>query len=145
MNSPQRPKLSFAFILRTFLTASLAVITLINCFQLYKETMSIRKIKRVMPFSFPGLRFSGLEAVFEGVERIGFYTDKDVTAGEYAAIFAQAQLVLAPTILDLNNLQHTFILFDCTREEMAMAKIKEIGAIPLKRNQYGIILARRTK
>ena len=60
-----------------------------------------------------------------------------------SAQFAQAQLVVAPLIMDLNNMEHEFILFDCTSDEKALAKIKEIGAVPVKRNRYGLILARR--
>jgi len=109
MSPLPRPTFGLTFFLKTFFIASLALITAMNCFQLYKETASIRQIKRVIPFSFPGSRFSGLEALFKGVERIGFYTDKDLTNNENAKIFAQAQLVLAPAILELNNLDHALI------------------------------------
>ena len=59
--------------------------------------------------------------------------------------FAQAQLVLAPAILDTNlsDPRYKFILFDCSSEKIAFQKIQELGLIPLKRNNLGIILTKR--
>ena len=76
---------------------------------------------------------------------IGYYTDKDLNQKQPAMQFAQAQLVLAPAILDtdINNPRHQFILFDCTTEKKALQKIQALGLIPLKRNNRGIILAKR--
>lgn len=93
---------------------------------------------------FPGLKFSGLEEILAGVTAVGYITDKDLSVKENQLQFSQAQYVLAPLILDVNSLRHEFLLFDCTSEEKALAAIKAIGAVPLKRNQYGIILARKS-
>jgi len=58
------------------------------------------------------------------------------------AQFSQAQFALAPVILDLNNLNHRFLIFDCDDERRAFAAMQQIHAKPLKRNM-GIILAER--
>ncbi len=52
-------------------------------------------------------------------------------------------LTLAPTILELNNLDHEYILFDCSTDQVAADKIEEINALAIKRNKFGIILARK--
>ena len=76
---------------------------------------------------------------------VGYFTDRDQNLDETAAEFAQAQYAIAPTILDMNYQKHELILLDCTDETVAMAKVKELGAIPLKRNKFGIILAKQRK
>jgi len=117
----------------------------LNAFQFSKELQKIRAVKKVIPYSFSGLKFSGLEKVFKNVEIVGYYTDKDLDKDEHASQLAQAQLVLAPVILDVNNLDHEFLLFDCSSPEVAYAIIKKTGLLALKKNQYGIILAKRIK
>ena len=97
------------------------------------------------PFFFSGHIFLGLEKIFQDVKYAGYYTDKSLDDGPAAARFAQAQYVLAPTILEFNATDHEFILFDCSREEIALQKIEEIKAVAVKRNKLGVILARRSK
>ena len=81
--------------------------------------------------------------MFKDVKYVGYYTDRNLEESPAAAKFAQAQYILVPAILDLNKTDHEFILFDCSREEIARRKIEEIKALPLKRNKFGIILARK--
>ena len=100
-------------------------------------------VKKVMPFYFQGLKFSGLNDVFTDVRSVGYYTDRDLKKDEAASQFSQAQYVIAPVVLDLNYADQDFILFDCTSEEVAQKKIEEIGAVALRRNQFGVILARK--
>ena len=121
------------------------VLILLNSLDLLKETVIIREFKKSLPFRFLGLKFAGLESVFRDIPYIGYYTDKDLNEKQNAAQFAQAQYILAPAILDLNNTNHEFILFDCTAEDKALKKIKEIHAVPIKKNDFGIILARKIK
>ncbi len=85
----------------------------------------------------------GLTDMLRGVEYVGYFTDKDLTDKTNAAQFSQAQYILAPVILDLNNTQRDFIIFDCTTPDVALEKIKEIDAVPLVKNKFGIILARK--
>jgi len=56
--------------------------------------------------------------------------------------FAQAQYKLAPIILDLNNIDHKYIIFDCSNLNTAKEKIKELRLTPIRQNQFGIILTR---
>ncbi len=114
---------------------------LINAVNLSLSLVRAETLKKVIPFYFQGLKFAGLEDVFARVESVGYYTDRDLKKDE--AQFTQAQYILAPVILDLNYANQDYILFDCTSEAIADRKIKEVGAIALRKNQFGVILARK--
>ncbi len=116
---------------------------LFNSYTLYKETAKSSKIRKVLPPIFYGNKFSALRGIFTDITEAGYYTDKNLDLKPHAAQFAQAQYMLTPTILDLNNTEHKYIIFDCTTEKIALKKIKEINAKPLKRSPFGIILAER--
>ena len=122
---------------------ALLVVLGINLIQLTADIQGIKNKKAKLVLNFLGIQFAGLEEVLKDVEHIGYYTDKNMENTRNAAQFAQAQYTLAPIIVDLNNTDHEFILFDCTDEPRALRKIKEINAVPLKKNQYGIILAQK--
>ncbi|MCC6758229.1 MAG: hypothetical protein IT395_01205 [Candidatus Omnitrophica bacterium] len=135
------PKLTRA---QVFLAAAGALVVF-NLYTLTQETFKTVKLRQRHPYTFFGDRFRGIETFVGQAPYLGYYTDKNIEKDSRAAMqYAQAQLVLAPSILDLNNTGHEFIIFDCTTPQAAMAKIKEIGAKPLKANPYGIILAQNT-
>lgn len=123
--------------------AILLIVIAVNSFNFFETLNRAQQKRKIIPFVFYGIIFSGLENVFQDVKYVGYFTDRDQANDESAAEFAQVQYAIAPAILDLNYQKHQFILFDCTDEAIAMAKIKEMGAIPLKRNKFGIILARQ--
>ncbi len=116
-----------------------------NFLSLSKDTLQKIQIRQKTPTLFLGDYFRGLNAFVGTSHYLGYYTDKNLDDNRNARQFAQAQLVLAPIILDLNNTSHEFIIFDCSSRVVAAKKIKEIGAVPLKANQYGIILARNPR
>ena len=127
---------------RLFLVSLLIVIGL-NFPPLSKETKKIVRIKKHLGYQFLGTKFIGLEGLFKDVDIVGYYTDKDLDQTTDAMQFSQAQYVLAPTLLDLNNTEHEYILFDCRSDLTAFMKMKEIKTVPLMKNQFGIILAQR--
>ena len=135
-------KTPFSLFLKYAVLILCSVIVAVNAVGLGRELGSVNKIRRVMPFYFPGMKFAGLESFFEGTMRVGFYTDKNIKQDETAMVFAQAQLVLAPVILELDNLNRRYIIFDCADEQHALNKIMEIGARPIKK-KGGLILAER--
>ena len=116
-----------------------------NLLKLSVEIPLMNEQRKKAPLSFLGFKFSGLEGALKGVLKIGFMTDKDLSDRRHAAQFAQAQYVLCPIVLDLNNPNHEYLLFDCTSEEAALEKIKETASVPLKRNNFGIVLARKKR
>lgn len=125
-----------------FILALLLVVA-VNLAQSFDDLLDLYSKRQKNPFFFSGYIFQGLENIFKDIKYVGYYTDKSLDENPAAAKFAQAQYMLAPTILDLNSTDHEFILFDCSREEIARQKIKEINATALKKNKFGIILARR--
>ena len=88
-----------------------------------------------------GDQFQGLQTVFGGVPRIGYYTDKNIEEPAVIAQFEQAQYHLAPTILDLNHTHYALVILDCSSPRIAFEKIKELKLQPIKINNQGVIIA----
>ena len=131
--------------LKYLFTVFTVFVILLNSVGLIRQVIKIREQRKLVPFYFSGFKFSGLEDIFQGVSYAGYYTDKDLLVKQNAAEFSQAQYILAPTILTLNNTDQELILFNCSSEKAAFDKIKEIHAVPLKKNAFGIILAGKAK
>lgn len=127
-----------------FLFATLlALLAIFNSLELNRRIRVFNGLRQKVPYFFLGNKFLGLNDFFKGIQTIGYYTDKSLNDNQAAAQFAQAQYILTPLVLDLNNLGHEYTLFDCSTPEIALKKIKDSNLIPLKRNSYGIILAKR--
>ena len=124
----------------------LGLISLAALFSLGQTCLELAKLssaRQAAPFFFAGDKFKGVEDVLKGETYVGYWSDRDINIDKNGAVFAQAQLVLAPVILDLGNTAHRYTLFDCDDPRQAMAKIQEIGAAPVKANNMGVILAVR--
>ena len=127
-------------------TQRLFILTLIILFSIcgfltIEQSLKIHIARTHTPFQFHGHQFSQLQEVFNNIEYVGYYTDKDLKDSKNNMFYSQAQFVLAPTILDINNTKHKYILFDCTSDTVALKKIIELKLKPLKRSKQGIILA----
>jgi len=135
------------FLPRILFMTGLSITIFFNVPMMNKEIRQIRKIQRLLPhrYQIPGYQFAGLEKTLENVHYVGYYTDKDMEQLENAKQFAQAQFMLAPKILVLNSTDYEYTIFDCGSADVALNKIKETGAVALKRNPFGIILARKTQ
>lgn len=103
----------------------------------------IRTLTPDRPVGFYGLKFSGLENILKQETHIGYITDLNLNETAALAEYEQAQYVLAPVILDINNPGHRFLIINCSNEAVASSKLKEIGARLLTRNNLGVILAMR--
>ena len=125
--------------------ALVSIILVLNAMQLGQELRRMKEIREKTPYIFIGVKFGGLKDILGNTSYIGYYTDKSMDNRVDALQFAQAQYTLAPIILDLNNTDHEYILFDCSQEQIAFEKIEEIGAIAIRKNQFGIILAKNPK
>ncbi len=126
-----------------YLTALFGV-SMMNLIVLSQDIRRIQSFKKVLPYQMIGYQFNGLDEFTKDISHIGYYTDLDIETDTAASkMFAHAQYMLAPSILDLNNTDHDYILFVCSNEKVAWQKIKEVKALPLRRNKYGMILARR--
>ena len=130
---------------RIFAILAVGVI-LANALEWPQDLEKIFRKKSPALLRFSGMKFLGINRFLPHASYVGYFTDRDLKKDTKAsAQFAQAQYVLAPNIIEANNLSHEFILFDCTSEDVALEKIRDIGAIPLKKNKFGIILATTKK
>ena len=127
----------------TIFACLLGVIVIINCVAAARTIISTRKLRRTTPFYFLGSAFSSFEEALAGKSHIGYYTDKDLGKTVHAAQFAQAQFILAPVILDTDYRKYEFIILDCSSLSNVLEKMRGIGAVPVKINAFGIVLARR--
>ena len=108
--------------------------------------LGLRTIQEQQPQSQFGLhslsyQFVPLQPVFKNIPRAGYYTDKNLDIPLAVAQYEQAQYVLAPTLLELNNTDLPLIIFDCTTPEIAIAKMKELKLIPITQSPTGLFLA----
>lgn len=113
---------------------------------LIEEMQRIKGLKKVLAHQKIGYQFRGLEEFTQGIDRIGYYSDENIELNDHAhKLFAHAQFILAPTILELDNMEHEYILLVCSNEKNAMHKLKQLRALPLRANKFGMILARRIR
>ena len=119
------------------------MVIFLNIGGLVKEINRIRIFKTVTPHQNIGHEFLGLKALLKNVPYIGYYSDGNLKEEKNNKDYSIAQYVLAPTILDPQNLSHEYILLVCSSEEIAWAKVQELKAEALLRNKFGMILARR--
>ena len=130
---------------KNLLIAGSLIVLLANTAALTRGMVHIQQTRKNSPYVFLGKKFTGLREMLKNTTSVGYYTDKNLDDNLSARQFAQAQYTLAPIVLDLHNTDHEFIIFDCDNEAAAVAKMKEIPAVPIKRNNFGIILARNLK
>jgi hypothetical protein len=132
------PRFTFRYCV---LIISSIIFICLNTASLAKEIARMRQVRVQLPYIFMGHKFSGLDNILKDSTHIGYFTDKDMNDRLNALQFAQAQYILTPVILERNNTDHAYILFDCEDEQNALKKMKELGAVPLRKNRFGIILA----
>ena len=114
-----------------------------NYVSLIRDTSVLFAKRKRQPFYFLGTTFEAIRPLLKNVKYVGYCTDKDMDDKKNAAFFSEAQYVLAPTILDLNNPTREFLILDFSDEKKAISKIRELKAVPLKRSPQGIILAKQ--
>jgi hypothetical protein len=110
---------------------------LVNSFQLGVRILSHSQQQS----GFLGDQFAPLLPVFANVRKAGYYTDKDLNDARAIAQFEQAQYVLAPTVLDLNNTNHPLVILDCSSPQAAKQKLEELGLKAISMSNSGIVLA----
>jgi hypothetical protein len=143
-NKISYPK-SFTQTTQSLFIITLLLLTLMNAFVFKEEVKRINTFKSVLPHQTIGYKFNGLIPFVKGIEYVGYYTDDSSSKNETAKQYAHAQYILAPTILDYGNLEHKHILLVCSKEAIAWKKMQELGAVPLSRNKYGMILVEKKR
>ena len=125
---------------KTVLTALFVACAMVSLFQSVIRAVQQRTEPSV-PLHSLTREFTGLTQAFAHIERAGYYSDKNMDFPLAIAQFEQAQYVLAPTVLELNNTSLPVVIFDCATAKAALDKIKELKLIPVSANTSGIVLA----
>jgi hypothetical protein len=120
-----------------------ALIVAISGIQSARDLTKLSALRRQRPFFFAGEAFAGAKDIIHGEKYAGYITDKDLKLDKNIAEFSQAQLSLAPVILDLNNPNHRFLIINCESQERAKAVLQHYRARPIRRSSLGVILAVR--
>jgi len=127
-----------------FLTLCLLVLF----FNLVQSVAAFNKQQLVRadhPYLFFGFKYLGINEFLPEASRAGYLTDKNPDERLNAMEFAQAEYILLPATLDLNNADHEYLILAFSSTEAAGKAIKANGLVPLKQNRFGIILAKNPR
>lgn len=140
MAEKQRKKYPYS---RLFVIVAFTGLIIINLVVQVPELQRIGSFKEHLPHQIIGYQFAELTKFTQGIEYIGYDTDFAKNNPEGDKYFSHAQYILAPTVLDYKNLKHEHILLVYKNPNAAIQKMKQLNAVPLRMNRYGMILAKR--
>jgi len=126
-----------------FFLALVSLAVLIGAVNTVRELITLSEQRAARPYFFGGEQFAPIKPAIKNERAIGFMTDRDINKDTVSMRFTQAQFTLAPTILDLNNPEHRFLILDFEDRQKAFAAAKQANARPLKISPEGIIFAER--
>ncbi|MDP8265977.1 MAG: hypothetical protein P9M07_03425 [Candidatus Aceula meridiana] len=128
--------------LRLFFIALFCILIAINFFTI--STKTVEQVKNLdKKFLEPGFEFAGLRKDLKGIPKAGYLSEKNQTAENQDGRFMMAQYMLAPTVLDLNNPNHRYLILDCTQPKAAIYLLEKTNAKPIAVTPFGKILAER--
>ena len=120
------------------------IIVLLSGLSQYKAIQKLSHRRQTIPYQFYSEDYKEIKPFLRGIKTIGYYTDRDLAKNKIAsARLAQAQLMLTPTVIDMNHWDYEFIIIECSTPPKALLKIKEFNAKPVLINPKGIVLARK--
>ncbi len=132
--------------LKKFLTvencalAATVVLCGFTCFLLLANYM-VKSRLRGIPVIEPGTQFVHFKPYLTDVRELGYLTNKDMSEEKNDGFFLQAQYMLAPTVLRLNETEHSLIILDYTKPVYAWFTMKSMRASPKYSSEYGPVLA----
>ncbi|MEW5894230.1 MAG: hypothetical protein AB1650_00485 [Candidatus Omnitrophota bacterium] len=101
---------------------------------------SLKKISS-QPYVFIGRPFIVLRDILGNVSKVGYVTDGSMDDLSVAAKFAVAQYTLAPVILELNETDLPFVIYNYSSPLKALNEIKQEGMVMIGATQNGFVLA----
>jgi len=113
----------------------------INLVQTFQTVRTLQTKRRIRPYTFAGDQFFPVKDFLKNERRVGYWSDRSLDDRQTAALFAQAQYVLAPSILELNSTDLPFVIFDCRDKTKQITIIRDLGLNPLKVSPSGLVLA----
>src|SRR6185436_11011443 len=134
---PAKFKISLQLIL------TLLIVALVGLNLVYAVINVISKTVNRKPIYAPGAQFEDIKKIVKNEKTIGYLTNRDITPEKNDQEFLQAQYILAPTILDLNNDNYRLLILDFTNPTFMLYKLKEIQAKPVYSNIYNKVVAIR--
>ena len=91
----------------------------------------------------PGIQYAAFKKPLEGVAAAGFLTNQDMSPEKNEGGFLQAQYILAPTILELNNPNHTYNILDFTDQIYVFYMIKKFNFKRVADTEWAKVLVKR--
>jgi len=120
----------------------LLTIFLIGHSSFYLFIYIIQKLNDPKPtFVEPGYQFANFITELRGVKTAGFLTNKKLSREHNDGEFLQAQYLFAPTLLELHQTDHRYIIMDYTDQVFAFYMLDKLKAKPLDHTGFSKILA----
>ena len=130
------------FCLQSLILFASACILGVNGFYLYAHTQT-RLHSEDFSFVEHGWQFADFRDKLKGISTIGFLTNKDMSPEKNDGEFLQAQYILAPTVLELNNKTHSLQLMDYTDQIFVFYMLKELNAVVIHDNGFNKVLCKK--
>ncbi|MFH0753052.1 MAG: hypothetical protein V2A70_00630 [Candidatus Omnitrophota bacterium] len=130
---------SFPLRAKIFLAAA-SVFAVVNIWQATAKLVDIYPRKKPVAFNFAGSKFEGMGKLFPNEKYVGYYTDQNINDLRPMMELLQAQQVLAPIILDPENLNYRYIIVNALNIPAAIEKFKNMGAKPVTRVILGLFI-----
>lgn len=125
------------------LTASV-ILCAVTSFFLFANYM-VKSRMRGIPVIEPGTQFVQFKPYLTDVRELGYLTNKDMSEEKNDGFFLQAQYMLAPTVLRLNDTEHKMLILDYSKPVYAWFTMKSMRAAPKFSSEYGPVLAEQTE
>ncbi len=127
------------------------IILLSLLFITFTSFLSIRYVKRnavpVPNLYEPGYQYIDFVPHLKNVKRLGFLSNKSISAEAGLDEFQQAQYMLAPAVLDLNNSNYEYNVLDFMTEKKDQVYVfymlQKLNAVKVADNPWGRVLIRR--
>lgn len=88
----------------------------------------------------PGTEFEGLKESLHNIPVAGYLSDKIQSSENNDGRFMMAQYMLAPTVLDLQNMDHQYLVLDCSTPQAVQYFLTKLKAKPIAMTIFGKIL-----
>lgn len=111
--------------------------------------MSLKEMNRQwnknqnLPFHHHGRYVQALKPHLIGINKVSYFTDRNLNDSKQIARFFQIQNTLAPIFLDQKNPNHQYMILDFTNQKEAFQTFNQLKPIPVIVTDEGIMLAKR--
>ncbi len=129
------------FSLKTLFIAVMVSALAVNCFYLGIQMIVLYHKRDVIKHE-PGTQFADMKSYLRDVPHLGYLTNKNMNPDESTQEFLQAQYMLAPSILHLNDTTRDVNILDYTHPVFYGYVMQTLHSDKVYLNPYGKLLAR---